>query len=297
METTPSSAGRDEFEWRVNSFNLDGPYAIGMKSYWAGLAMVLLGLPLLFIAFCMDWIPNKSSSIQSFLEMNAILFLVLESLGVLCLALGAINFLIFMYRCWNIVQDGRARHTPGAAIGFLFIPLLQNFWALVAFRGLVAELDRVTLQYGLRVKPASHSLGSAIGVYHLLALVPICGVVTTVLNLVLFPFFIRSVYHTIIAMRTQLSETDNGTSVEEPVVQSSSGYAGPALVLAPLALGLFGWGIVMGTFAILDNVFRNRPIADRRPMDIASLILGTVLLLLVGGMVYLTCRSPSDSKS
>ena len=71
--------------------------------------------------------------------------------------------LVFHYRCWNIIQDGYARTTPGKAIGFLFIPLFNLYWLFVSFYGLTVDMNnylkRYDVQrYGVREKPCSQGL-------------------------------------------------------------------------------------------------------------------------------------------
>lgn len=53
----------------------------------------------------------------------------------------------FMYRCWMLVSDGKARTTPGQAVGFLFIPLFNFYWQFVAHWGLTLEMNRVIDEY------------------------------------------------------------------------------------------------------------------------------------------------------
>ena len=55
--------------------------------------------------------------------------------GVPILIAAAVFYFIMLYRLWQTVQDGRARTTPGKAIGFLFIPFFNIYWQFVAIWG------------------------------------------------------------------------------------------------------------------------------------------------------------------
>lgn len=52
---------------------------------------------------------------------------------------AAVLFLVLLYNFWKILQDGYAAVTPGKAVGFLFIPLFNFYWAFKAFWGLAKE--------------------------------------------------------------------------------------------------------------------------------------------------------------
>jgi hypothetical protein len=51
-------------------------------------------------------------------------------------------FLVLLYNFWKILQDGYAAVTPGKAVGFLFIPLFNFYWAFRAFWGLAQEQNK-----------------------------------------------------------------------------------------------------------------------------------------------------------
>lgn len=52
---------------------------------------------------------------------------------------AAVLFLVLLYNFWKILQDGYAEVTPGKAVGFLFIPFFNFYWAFKAFWGLAKE--------------------------------------------------------------------------------------------------------------------------------------------------------------
>jgi hypothetical protein len=97
---------------------------------------------------------------------------VLVGFGVI--AAGVVFQFMLLHGLWKVVQDGKARTTPGKAIGFLFIPFFQIYWMFVAFHGLAQELNRVIDAEGLPVAKASEGLALSY------CIVMCCGVIPVV---------------------------------------------------------------------------------------------------------------------
>lgn len=57
--------------------------------------------------------------------------------------IGAIIGYIHLHRAWSILQPVGARTTPGAAVGFLFIPFFNLYWLFVAYKGLAEDWSRI----------------------------------------------------------------------------------------------------------------------------------------------------------
>lgn len=70
--------------------------------------------------------------------------LVLALAGLVAAAvLAEIGVLLFgLHRAWTVVQDGRARLTPGWATALMLVPLVNLVWAAWAVLGLGGELAR-----------------------------------------------------------------------------------------------------------------------------------------------------------
>ena len=92
--------------------------------------------------------------------------------------------------------------TPGRAVGLLFVPFFNTYWVFRAVWGLALNLNRFARRYELDAPTASQPLGMAIGVYNAMTYLPIpfVGLVPLGINLVLLPFFMRSVYRTTAAI-------------------------------------------------------------------------------------------------
>ena len=67
-------------------------------------------------------------------------------------------FLIIVYKCWELVQDGHARTTPDQALAFSFIPGFQFYWWFPAFKGLARDLNRVMLNEGISYQPVNEGV-------------------------------------------------------------------------------------------------------------------------------------------
>jgi hypothetical protein len=159
-------------------------------------------------------------------------------LGFLCVAAANIGFLIFLYRSWKVIQDGHARHSAGAAVGFLFIPVFQFYWIFVATSGLAHELHRYAIRRRLKAPRPSVLLGVAVAFYAVLGLVPVIGSVAWLINLVLAPFFMQSIYETARCFCVENLRTEEDESaLRRPVMGPHALGAGLfAILLAPIAL-------------------------------------------------------------
>ena len=84
-------------------------------------------------------------------------------IGIPMLLTAYIMTFVLLYRSWAIIQEGRARTTPGKAVGYCFIPVFNFIWVFVAVTGLVNDMKDYRQRFGLtHVSPPS--LGWAIAV-------------------------------------------------------------------------------------------------------------------------------------
>lgn len=68
--------------------------------------------------------------------------------GALMNVLSAIPMYIYLYRAWSCLKPGGfARTTPGAAIGFLFIPFFNMYWIFQSFLGLAKDWNKTVATY------------------------------------------------------------------------------------------------------------------------------------------------------
>jgi hypothetical protein len=60
-----------------------------------------------------------------------------------------IVWLRLWYRAWAAIQDGHARTTPGRAVGFMFIPILNLYWFFVIVWGFAKSYNAYLERHSL----------------------------------------------------------------------------------------------------------------------------------------------------
>lgn len=135
--TVPRAAQQDAVQAGVNPYvapvtntlNVQGgdyplPY-VKPASFGMYVGLLVGGFILMMIGFIiMAASGSGDPSAMSVLVM-------LAGGGVLCW--GAILGLIYVHRAWTVLQPAGASTTPGKAVGFLFIPFFNLYWAFVAY--------------------------------------------------------------------------------------------------------------------------------------------------------------------
>lgn len=104
-------------------------------------------------------------------------------------ALSSLVFMVvcsckFMYRCWMLVSDGKARTTPERAVGFMFIPLFNMYWQFVAHWGLTLEMNRVIDEYQIPAPRPNPQLMLWYLILGLCGIIPFIGPLASLASLV-----------------------------------------------------------------------------------------------------------------
>jgi hypothetical protein len=81
----------------------------------------------------------------------------------------------FMYRCWMLVSDGKARTSPGYAVGLNFIPLFNFYWQFIAYWGLALEMNRVIDEYRIPAPRPNTQLALAYCILSVGGVMPLIG--------------------------------------------------------------------------------------------------------------------------
>ncbi len=118
---------------------------------------------------------------------------VLYLAGLAAVIASAVFHLILLYRSWEVVQDGRARTTPGRAVGFMFIPIFNLYWFFVAKFGLAKDLNAFAERHAINSRPVSPGLGLACSILLLLSLIPLVVVFAIIPALVVLLLFLKQV--------------------------------------------------------------------------------------------------------
>jgi hypothetical protein len=62
-------------------------------------------------------------------------------IGIPAVIAGVVIYYILLYRFWLLIQNGKARTSPGKAVGFCFIPFYNFYWTYIAIVGLTKDMN------------------------------------------------------------------------------------------------------------------------------------------------------------
>jgi hypothetical protein len=93
---------------------------------------------------------------------------------------------ILLYRFWTVIQDGKARTSPGAAVGFCFIPLFNFYWIYVANVGLAKDMNLYCDERSIGCPRVSEGLALAWYILALVSIVPYVGLLTFIPVLIIY---------------------------------------------------------------------------------------------------------------
>jgi hypothetical protein len=73
-------------------------------------------------------------------------------LGIVMAVYMVVIELVLWYKAWKSIQDFDARTSPGRAVGFLFIPIVNLYWIFQAFWGFSKDYNSNVDGYELAIK-------------------------------------------------------------------------------------------------------------------------------------------------
>ena len=94
----------------------------------------------------------------------------------------AIELMLF-YKMWAAIKDGQASISPGKAVGFLFIPVFNIYWALLMLTGFTEDYNSFIIRRSIRAKKLSMTLFL---IYAVLFMSAVIFIITPMLCI--FPF-------------------------------------------------------------------------------------------------------------
>lgn len=122
--------------------------------------------------------------------------LVLVVVGILPLIAGVIIQHVLLYRFWSVIQDGKPRTTPGAAVGLCFVPFFDFYWLFVAVAGLATDLNAYCDAKGISAPRCSRQLAIAYCVLLVCGVIPYVGLITVipaiVIGIILWKQFVET---------------------------------------------------------------------------------------------------------
>lgn len=115
----------------------------------------------------------------------------LAGLALLPAVYAVIVMLVLWFRAWASIQDGQARTTPGKAVGFLFIPLFNFYWAFQVIWGFARDYNRYIKRHrshieqsGVDAQPLPERLFLVYVILSLTTWIPILGLILLLVNCV-----------------------------------------------------------------------------------------------------------------
>lgn len=99
----------------------------------------------------------------------------LQGLAFIPMLYGAIVMLVLYHRMWGSIQDGHARTTPGKAVGMLFVPFYNVYWAFQVVWGFSKDYNAYIERHGTEAAPLPERLFLANVVMSFLTWIPVVG--------------------------------------------------------------------------------------------------------------------------
>jgi len=143
-----------------------------------------------------------------------------------------ISWAILHYKCWKALPKRFRAVTPGEAVGFLFIPLFNFYWAFVSYVKLATGFNAVRAERpGLPLRDMTGlAIASAVSFVccWILGWIPVIGALVFMVDLVFFILFYRGV----VANANLLVETREARSAGVPTGENTrrAGLAGAGIV-------------------------------------------------------------------
>ncbi len=90
-------------------------------------------------------------------EEHSTLIATFAAANVFLICSVAIEMLLF-YKMWAAIQDGQASISPAKAVGFLFIPVFNIYWALLMITGFAEDYNAFIPRRAIKTKDLSLTL-------------------------------------------------------------------------------------------------------------------------------------------
>jgi len=107
-------------------------------------------------------------------------------IGIVPLIAGGVISYVLLYRFWDIIQDGKARTSPGKAVGFCFIPFFNFYWFFVAIVGLAKDMNTYCDERSIAGPRVSDGLALAWFILFLCGIIPYVGIATGIAGIVIW---------------------------------------------------------------------------------------------------------------
>jgi hypothetical protein len=147
------------------------------RGFYVGTLLVAYGIPFIVsvavILFRQFKVWGPSDATASLFSLLIASFL---------LVYGVVIFCLLIYRMWAVIQDSHARTTPGKAVGFLFIPFFNLYWAFQALPGFATDYTRYVERYSLTNPKLPQGLFITYVILCFTAWIPVLGLILVAVN-------------------------------------------------------------------------------------------------------------------
>jgi hypothetical protein len=131
--------------------------------------------------------------------------------GIVPFIAGSVIGFILLYRYWALIQDGKARTSPGKAVGFCFIPFFNFYWLYVAFVGLSKDLNLYCDERQTAGPRVSEGLALTWFILFFCTMIPYVGWIAVSIAFIVILIILMKQY-TDVAMRLVESRSDRTTA-------------------------------------------------------------------------------------
>lgn len=179
---------------RAGKPRLPRPFYAGIWAVTASIAWFLSANTLLLMIL-KTWDLSRSSPRSDIFGKATEAFGVFLIFGIaLVLALiASVLFVVVVYKMWGAIQDGYARTDPGRAVGFLFIPFFNIYWAFQALWGFAKDYNSYLERHGLNLRRLPEGIFVAYIILCLGAWIPFLGWLLVAANMVVGTIMIAKV--------------------------------------------------------------------------------------------------------
>lgn len=173
---------------------LPRPYYAGIWAVTAGIAWFLFANTTLLLVLGTWDLSQRSSRSATFGRATEAVgvFLIFGFASALAL-IASVLFVIVIYRMWAAIQDDHARTDPGRAVGFLFIPFFNIYWAFQALWGFAKDYNSYLDRRGLDLRRLPEGIFVAYIILCLGAWIPFVGSLLVAANMVVGTIMIAKV--------------------------------------------------------------------------------------------------------
>jgi len=147
---------------------------INKRLYLGWIIAGLAGIILFYAGALGIYVSIMGSYAGDVTAWMAVSIAVLTAGGILTVT-GIVFCCLLLYKAWKAIQNGRARTTPGKAVGFLFIPLFNLYWNFIAYWGFARDYNSYLQHKSMNSPKLAEGLFLCYPILALCIMLPLAG--------------------------------------------------------------------------------------------------------------------------